>query len=81
MKRRAFMEGVSALAAGWPLRARAQAVVRTICLWWSPSQADELLPRYKRRLAELGWVEDHNLRILVRSWEGDMPAMRHRLTN
>ena len=76
MRRRAFMGGVSALAAGWPLRARAQAVVRTIGLWWSPSQADELLPRYKRRLAELGWVEDHNLRILVRSWEGDMPAMR-----
>src|SRR5260370_20500849 len=76
MKRRAFIRGLGALAAGWPLRARAQAVVRTIGLWWSPSQVDEVLPRYKRRLAELGWVEDHNLRVQVRSWEGDTPTMR-----
>lgn len=76
MKRRAFIGGVGALAAGWPLCAKAQAAVRTIGLWWSPSQVDELLPRYKRRLAELGWVEDHNLRIFVRSWEGDTPTMR-----
>ena len=75
MKRRAFIGGFGALAAGWPLRARAQAVVRTIGLWWSPSQVDEVLPRYKRRLAELGWVEDHNLRVRVRSWEGDTPTM------
>src|SRR5258708_3700258 len=76
MKRRAFIGGFGALAAGWPLRARAQAVVRTIGLWWSPAQVDEVLPRYKRRLAELGWVEDHNLRVQVRSWQGDTPTMR-----
>lgn len=76
MKRRAFIGGFGALATGWPLRGRAQAVVRTIGLWWSPSQLDETLPRYKRRLAELGWVEGHNLRLQVRTWEGDMSMMR-----
>jgi len=58
------------------LRARAQANVRTIALWWSPAQVNDELPRYKRRLAELGWAEDRNLRFQVRSWEGDAPMMR-----
>ena len=64
------------MAAAWPLRAQAQAVVRNIGLWWSPAQLDEMGPRYKRRLAELGWVEDRNLHLQVRSWEGDTPTMR-----
>jgi hypothetical protein len=73
MKRRAFILGLGAMGAGWPLRARAQANVRTIALWWSPAQVNDELPRYKRRLAELGWAEDRNLRFQVRSWEGDVP--------
>ena len=76
MKRRAFILGLGATGAGWPLRARAQANVRTIALWWSPAQVNDELPRYKRRLAELGWAEDRNLRFQVRSWEGDAPMMR-----
>jgi putative ABC transport system substrate-binding protein len=76
MKRRAFILGLGAVAADWPLRARAQANERTIGLWWSPAQVNDELPRYKRRLAELGWVEDRNLRFQVRSWGGDTPMMR-----
>ena len=76
MKRRSFITGVGALAFGWPSRARVQPVVRTIGLWWSPLQIAETFPRYKRRLAELGWVDEDNLRVRVRSWEGDTSAMR-----
>ena len=76
MKRRALILALGAVAAGWPLRARAQADVRTIGLWWSPAQVKDELPRYKRRLAELGWVEDRNLRFQIRSWEGDTVTMR-----
>src|ERR1700682_4620991 len=76
MKRRALILALGAVAAGWPLRARAQADVRTIGLWWSPPQGKDELPRYKRRLAELGWVEDRNLRFQIRSWEGDTVTMR-----
>jgi putative ABC transport system substrate-binding protein len=76
MKRREFILGLGAMGAGWPLRARAQANVRTIALWWSPAQVNDELPRYKRRLAELGWAEDRNLRFQVRSWKGDAPMMR-----
>jgi putative tryptophan/tyrosine transport system substrate-binding protein len=76
MNRRVFISGVGASAVGWPLRARAQGVVRTIGLWWAPSQLKEVLPRYKRRLAELGWLEERNLRVQIRSWEGDTPTMR-----
>ena len=76
MRRRALILGLGAVAAGWPLRARAQADVRTIGLWWSPAQVKDELPRYKRRLAELGWAEGRNLRFQVRSWEGDVPMMR-----
>jgi putative ABC transport system substrate-binding protein len=76
MKRRAFILGLGALAPAWPLRARAQADMRTLGIWWSPAQTSDELPRYKRRLAELGWVEGRNLRFEVRSWQGDAPMMR-----
>ncbi len=76
MKRRQFIEGIGALAAGWPLRAQAQGGIRNIGLWWSPAQVEQTLPRYKRRLAELGWLEDRNVRFQVRTWSGDTLAMR-----
>jgi hypothetical protein len=31
--------------------------------------------RYKRRLAELGWVEGRNIRFEVRAWDGDTATM------
>ena len=76
MKRRAFILGLGTVAAGWPLHARAEADVRTIGLWWSPAQLNDVLVRYKRRLAELGWLENRNLRFQVRAWAGDTPMMR-----
>ena len=76
MERRAFIAGLSSLAGGWPGRAQAEPVVRTIGLWWSPAQIEQSLPRYKKRLGELGWFEDRNVRFQVRSWRGDVSAMR-----
>jgi putative ABC transport system substrate-binding protein len=76
MKRRAFVLGMSAVAAAWPLRARAEVGVRTIGLWWSPSQLNNGLSQYKQRLAQLGWSEVRNVRFQGRAWEGDMGTMR-----
>ena len=76
MKRRAFVLGLGTLVAAWPSRTRAEAAVRTIGLWWSPSQANDGLSRYKQRLAGLGWSEDRNVRFEVRAWKGDPGTMR-----
>ncbi|WP_024515453.1 ABC transporter substrate-binding protein [Bradyrhizobium sp. Tv2a-2] len=76
MERRAFVLGLSTVVAAWPPRTRAEAAIRTIGLWWSPSQLNDGLFRYKQRLAQLGWSEDRNLRIQVRAWQGDMGTMR-----
>jgi putative ABC transport system substrate-binding protein len=76
MKRRAFVLGLGTAAVGWPLRARAERAFRNVALWWSPAQLNDELSRYKRRLAELGWLEDRNLRFQGRAWEGDTGMMR-----
>ena len=76
MKRRAFVLGLGTVAAAWPSHILAEAAVRTIGLWWSPAQLNDQLPRYKRRLADLGWLEDRNLRFQIRAWQGDMGTMR-----
>jgi putative ABC transport system substrate-binding protein len=76
MKRRAFVLGLGSVATTWPLRTRAEAAVRTIGLWWSPAQIHDQLSPYKRRLAELGWSEDRNVRFQARVWEGDTGMMR-----
>jgi len=75
MSRRAFILGLCAVAAG-PWRARAQANLRVVGIWWSPLQVRDLLARYKRRLAELGWVEGRNVAFQVRAWDGDTATMR-----
>lgn len=76
MQRRAFILGSGTLAVAWPLRTRAEAAVRTVGLWWSPAQLHDQLPRFKQRLAELGWLEDRNLRLQSRAWQGDTGLMR-----
>jgi putative ABC transport system substrate-binding protein len=76
MRRRDFMTFLGAATVAWPVRARAEAGVRTIGLWLSPSQLNNGLSHYKQRLAQLGWSEDRNVRFQGRAWEGDMGAMR-----
>jgi putative ABC transport system substrate-binding protein len=75
MNRRDFI-ALCAGAAALPWPARAQTAPRIVGLWWSPQHARELLPRYKQRLAELGWVEGRNIRYEVRIWDGELAAMR-----
>jgi putative tryptophan/tyrosine transport system substrate-binding protein len=75
MNRRDFIASCAGAAAlPWP--ARAQTAPRVLGIWWSPLQVRELLPRYKKRLAELGWVEGRNIRYEVRIWDGDLANMR-----
>jgi putative tryptophan/tyrosine transport system substrate-binding protein len=76
MRRRAFVVGLGTVAAAWPLPTRAEAGVRTIGLWWSPAQLNDELSRYKRRLAELGWLEDRNIHFQAFGWQGDAEKMR-----
>jgi putative tryptophan/tyrosine transport system substrate-binding protein len=64
------------VAAGCPWQAQAQANFRVVGIWWSPLQVRDLLPRYKRRLSELGWDEGGNVRYQVRAWDGDTATMR-----
>lgn len=76
MRRREFITLLGGAAAGssWP--ARAQANLRVIGIWWSPLQVRDELARYKRRLAELGWVDGRNVAFQVRAWNGDTAKMR-----
>lgn len=76
MDRRRFILRLCACAAALPFSARAQPAPRVVGIWWSPLQVRELLPRYRQRLAELGWVEGRNIRYEVRVWDGDLANMR-----
>lgn len=75
MNRRSVILGLCA-AAWCPWRVQAQANLRMVGIWWSPLQVREILAPYKRRLAELGWVEGRNVGFQIRAWDGDTPAMR-----
>jgi putative ABC transport system substrate-binding protein len=59
-----------------PSEALAQQKLRTIGIWWSPLQVNEILPRYKARLAQLGWIEGRNIQFQTRAWDGDTANMR-----
>src|SRR3954453_1685994 len=73
MNRRDFIALCASLTA---FPAHAQTAIRTVGIWWSPLQARELLPRYRQRLAELGWIDGRNIRYEVRAWDGDIASMR-----
>ena len=76
MRRRAFIEGIAASAAAWPLAARAQqpGKLRTIGFLgtdasvWSPWTA-----AFVQRLRELGWIEGRTIAIEYR-WSEGRPA-------
>lgn len=76
MKRRTFIVGFCAAASTRVPEALAQRHARLVAIWCSPLQVRELLPRYKARLAALGWVEGQNLQFQVRAWDGDTNNMR-----
>jgi putative ABC transport system substrate-binding protein len=76
MKRRAFIVGLCGAASAGLSSAFAQRGPRTVALWWSPLHSREILPRYKERLAQLGWVEGRNVQFQVRAWDGDTGNMR-----
>jgi len=75
MRRRTFIEGIAALAAAWPLAARAQQsnTVRRIAILMNyPADEPEGQARIKaftQSLQKLGWSEGGNLRIDTR-WAG-----------
>jgi putative ABC transport system substrate-binding protein len=76
MDRRRFILRLCASAAALASPARAQTAPRVVGIWWAPVQVRELLPRYRQRLAERGWVEGRNIRYEVRVWDGDIANMR-----
>src|SRR3954464_654647 len=76
MNRRSFILRLCSSLVVLPWKARAQTGLRIVGIWWSPVQTRDLLPRYRQRLAELGWVEGRNIRFEVRVWDGDTANMR-----
>ena len=74
MKRRAFITLLGGAAAAWPLAARAQqpAKVPTIGFLGSgtPITAGAWVVAFAQRLRELGWIEDHTIKIDLRWAEG-----------
>jgi putative ABC transport system substrate-binding protein len=74
MHRRQFLVVLSATAAAWPLRARAQSAAgksyRIGYLALLPGEEASLLKPFSQRLRELGYSEGKNLTIEYRSAEG-----------
>jgi len=73
MKRREFIT-LLGVAAAWPLAARAQQMASPPTVGFlgagSPATADVWVSAFTSRLRELGWVEDRNIKIVVRWAEG-----------
>jgi putative ABC transport system substrate-binding protein len=81
LRRRKFL-GVLGGAAAWPLAARAQpdGRIRRVGILMTVQQSDPAtqgwLAAFQRRLMELGWVEDRNVRFDRRWADGDPERMR-----
>src|SRR5215472_15809510 len=82
MRRRAFIEGIAALAAAWPFAVRAQqsTTVRPVGVLMNLAADDpESLARsaaFQQALQQLGWMGDGNLQIDYR-WAGaDVDRLR-----
>jgi putative ABC transport system substrate-binding protein len=83
MQRRAFIEGIAALATAWPLAVRAQqsATVRRVGVLMN-YRTEELegqarVKAFTQSLRKLGWSEGSNLRIDTR-WTGSDPGLSRR---
>jgi putative ABC transport system substrate-binding protein len=81
MKRREFIAGLGG-AAAWPLAARAQQGdrVRRIGMLWPTDENDPLMKAshstFVQALAGLGWTDGRNVRIDLRSFDGDINRVR-----
>jgi putative tryptophan/tyrosine transport system substrate-binding protein len=78
MRRRSFLQGIAASAAARPLAARAQQPVPIIGYFGSttPSLDRPRLAAFLKRLAELGWVDDRNVKIELRWAEASAERAR-----
>jgi putative ABC transport system substrate-binding protein len=78
MRRREFMVILGAQWVAWPNNTYAQSKdVRQIAVWIAATEQGRTnLATIKQRLAELGWAEGRNLRVVVRGWTGDAATMR-----
>jgi putative tryptophan/tyrosine transport system substrate-binding protein len=70
MRRREFIAGLGG-AVAWPLRARAQRpAIPTVGLLSFASNPNEAAPRFRQALSEAGYIEGRDVRIEVRSADG-----------
>ena len=78
MRRREFIVILGAQWVAWPNSIYAQSKdVRQIAVWITATEQGRTnLATIKQRLAELGWAEGRNLRVVVRGWTGDAATMR-----
>jgi putative ABC transport system substrate-binding protein len=80
MRRRDFITLVGGAAAAWPFAGRAQQTGRARRIGWLGAAKDHpyqlaAIAVFRRRLAELGWVEGRNLEIEQRWYSGDPDRM------
>ena len=77
MRRRAFLERITVLAAAWPLAARAQQMerIRSVGVLLGSTDNPEmrrLFGAFMESFKSLGWTENRNIRFDVR-WSGVNP--------
>ena len=75
MSRRKFITLLGGAAAAWPLTARTQQATKLPTIGFlgahMRSPSDPLVIAFVARLRELGWIEDHNVAIEFRWWDGN----------
>jgi putative ABC transport system substrate-binding protein len=79
MRRRAFIEGIAAAAAAWPLRARAQQPATPIVGFLSGRALSESLPlvrAFQQGLSEGGYVEGRSVSVEYRWAEGQYDRLQ-----
>jgi putative tryptophan/tyrosine transport system substrate-binding protein len=81
MQRREFAIVLGGASVAWPLAAPADqgGTIRTIAVLMgiaATPQSETYLAAFSRRMEELGWAKDRNMRVEVRWWAGTPEQMR-----
>jgi putative ABC transport system substrate-binding protein len=82
MRRRDFLRAIGGVTAGWPLAARAQHSERTrhigvlSSLAETDPEAHAWDAAFRKRLLELGWIDDRSFHIDYRWGAGSVDRMR-----